>query len=144
MTQRQEGLYIGDIIQAISHIEIYTKRISQEKFCSQQMVIDAVIRNFEIIGEAAKHISKKTKSQYPEIPWRDMADMRNKVIHEYFGVDIDIVWETIEKSLPKLKRMLRKLLENKKAARELLKSIEEADEGKTVSFEKVVGRKQQK
>lgn len=109
MTLRRGELYINDIIQAIDNIEKYTEGISQERFGSQQIVIDAVIRNFEIIGEAAKHISRKTKSRHPEIPWGEMTGMRNKVIHEYFGVDIDIVWETIEKSLPKLKRALKKM-----------------------------------
>jgi len=73
------------------------------------MVIDAVVRNLEIIGEAAKNLSKETKSQYPEIPWREMADMRNKLIHEYFGVDLDIVWKTIKYRLPEVKKNLRKI-----------------------------------
>ena len=109
MTKRNENLYIRDILDSIRNIEKYAGNLSLKKFANDQLVIDAVIRNLEIIGEASKQISKITKSQHPHIPWNEMAGMRNKVIHEYFGVDIEIVWETIKSSLPALKKSIKKL-----------------------------------
>lgn len=110
MIKRGEKLYLKDMVDAINNIEKYTKWISFKQFSRDHMVVDAVVRNFEIIGEAAKHVSRETKSHYPQIPWREIAGMRDKMIHEYFGVEIDIVWETIEKSLPELRETLVKLL----------------------------------
>lgn len=75
-----------------------------------EKTVDAVVRNLEIIGEAAKNISQEFESKFPEIPWKEMISMRNKVSHEYFGVDSEILWETVTKDLPLLKEKLRKLL----------------------------------
>ena len=109
MSQRTEYLYVKDILAAIKNIEDYTKNISFKKFADNQMIIDAVVRNFEIIGEAAQKISKKTKSLAPEIPWQDVAGMRNKIIHEYFGVDLKIIWQTIQQALPVFKKAIKKI-----------------------------------
>lgn len=110
MTKRSENLYLRDIVDSIQNIEKYTKNLSSKKFSNDRLVIDAVVRNLEIIGEAAKHVSKATKSAHPDVPWKEMTGMRNKVIHEYFGVDVDIVWETVENSLPTLGKSIQKLL----------------------------------
>jgi uncharacterized protein with HEPN domain len=75
------------------------------------MVIDAVVRNFEIIGEASKHISKTLQSKYSSIPWNKVKSMRNIIVHEYFGINFDVVWKTIEKSLPDLKTEIQKVME---------------------------------
>jgi len=109
MAKREDKLYFKDILDAISKIEKYTKNLSYEEFFNNLMVIDAVVRNLEIIGEATKNLSKEIKSQYPEIPWREMADMRNKLIHEYFGIDLEIVWKTVKYRIPELKKNLRKI-----------------------------------
>ncbi|MCB9771302.1 MAG: DUF86 domain-containing protein [Candidatus Omnitrophica bacterium] len=109
MSRRSEALYIKDIADAIAHIEQYTKGISFTKFSKTPMIIDAVVRNFEIIGEAAKNLSSKTKASVPEIPWEDITGMRNKIIHEYFGVDLEIIWKTIRESLPVFKKAIAKL-----------------------------------
>jgi uncharacterized protein with HEPN domain len=106
MMKREGKLYIEDIINSIDNISGYIKGLSHEDFSKNNMVIDAVIRNLEIIGEASKNIPLEIKSLYPDIPWKEMAGMRDKVIHEYFGVDIDIVWATIIKRLPELKILL--------------------------------------
>ncbi len=109
MSLRSEELYIKDILNAIAHIEEYTKGISFLKFSKNQMIIDAVVRNFEIIGEAANKLSAKTKATAADIPWEDVTGMRNKIIHEYFGVDLQIIWQTIKESLPAFKKSISKL-----------------------------------
>ena len=73
---------------------------------------DAVLRNLEVVGEAARHITKETKKNYSEIPWRQIVDMRNKVIHEYFGVDLKILWKTVQEDIPYLEKEIKKILEN--------------------------------
>jgi uncharacterized protein with HEPN domain len=102
--KRNSGLYINDILDSIKKIETYTKGLSFKEFAHRKIVIDAVVRNLEIIGEASKNIPVKTKSLHKEIPWKEMAGMRDKITHEYFGVDLKIVWKTIKHSLPVLKK----------------------------------------
>lgn len=106
MSERNYRLYVKDILDSISKIESYTNNLSFEEFSRNSIVIDAVVRNLEIIGEAAKQIPTKVKSLNKQIPWHEMTGMRNKVIHEYFGVDLDIVWKTVKQALPNLKKML--------------------------------------
>ena len=99
-------LYIKDILDSIKNIRDYTNGLTSEEFRDRKIVIDAVVRNFEIIGEAAKNIPDNVKSLHRQIPWREMSGMRNKVIHEYFGIDLDIVWKTIQ-GLPGLESLLK-------------------------------------
>lgn len=105
--ERNSKLYIKDILDSITRIEDYTKGMSFKEFSRNKMAIDAVIRNFEVIGEASKNLPAKTKSIYKRIPWKEMAGMRDKVIHEYFGVDLKIIWKTIKDSLPDLKKAIK-------------------------------------
>lgn len=107
MTKRNNNLYIKDILDSIDKIEEYVKGLSFEDFTKNKMVIDAVVRNFEIIGEAAKNMPSEVKTKYKKIPWKEMAGMRDKTIHEYFGVDLKIIWKTIKQSLPVLKRAIK-------------------------------------
>jgi len=104
--KRNSKLYLKDILEAIQKINNYTKNLSFEEFSQNTMVVDAVIRNFEIIGEATKHIPEEIRKSYPEIPWKEMAGMRDKMIHEYFGVDLEIVWKTIKIRLPQILPLL--------------------------------------
>ncbi|MCK5493955.1 MAG: DUF86 domain-containing protein [Candidatus Omnitrophica bacterium] len=104
MTKRTDDLYLKDIADCIEKVRVYTKALTFKDFTRNELVVDAVIRNFEIIGEASKKISTKVKSLHKEIPWQEMAGFRNKMIHEYFGVDLKIVWKTIKYSLPELKK----------------------------------------
>ena len=95
----KDKLYFQHIIQAVGKIREYTKEISLEEFKNSSLVQDGTIRELEIIGEAARMISEKTKQLYPDIPWYEISGMRNRLIHEYFGVDLDAVWKTIAEDL---------------------------------------------
>lgn len=101
--------YIKDILDSINDIENFTRGMAFKKFLKDKKTVNAVIRSIEIIGEASKKIPNSLKKKYIKIPWKKMAGMRDKVIHEYFGVDLNIVWKTIEKDIPELKRKVRKL-----------------------------------
>lgn len=106
---KNDRVYLEHILEAISKIEDYTHDISIFDFGKNIMVQDAVIRNIEIIGEATKKISKPFTQSHQEIPWSEMTGMRDKLIHDYLDVDIDVVWKTVEVDLPLLKEMISKL-----------------------------------
>ena len=110
MTEKNDNLYIQDIVDSVEKIMDYTKGLSFEQFSSDQKTVDATIRNFEIIGEATKNLSDKTKSSYQDIPWKEMAGMRDKMIHDYSGVDLDIIWKTTKERLPELKKSLEEII----------------------------------
>jgi len=112
MRKRDYKLYLKDILDAIVKIEKYTGTLSFEEFSNDELVVDGVVRNFEIIGEASKNIPSKVKSHYPDIPWKEMAGMRDKMIHEYFGVDLEIVWKTVKIRLPQLKPVLQDMYDS--------------------------------
>lgn len=111
MSKRQVKLYVEDINSAIKDIASFTKDLTFQKFKRNKLVIDAVVRNLEIIGEAAKNIPKEVKDRHPEIAWRKIESMRNRIIHEYFNVDLEIVWDTIQKDLPTLKDQIKNIKE---------------------------------
>ena len=102
--------YIDHILLCISKIQKYTKDLEQTNFNKNELVQDAVIRNIEIIGEAVKKISSDLKSQYREIPWREMSGMRDKLIHDYMGVDVDVVWRTIQEDIPLIKSLFQNIV----------------------------------
>src|SRR6056297_2588291 len=104
MSERDYKLYIYDIIRSIDNILEYTEGLDENGFIKDKKTIDAVIRNFEVIGEAANKLPRDVKTQNPEVPWRDMIDFRNRITHEYFGISSGIVWQIINKELPLLKQ----------------------------------------
>jgi len=108
---KNHKLFIKDILDAIKAIEKFVKKMSLDKFMADDKTSSAVIRKFEIIGEAAKNIPESIKKKKPNIPWKEMAGMRDKLIHFYFGVDHNLVWQTIKNRLPELKKELLSLLE---------------------------------
>ncbi|MBU3925782.1 DUF86 domain-containing protein [Patescibacteria group bacterium] len=101
--------YINDIIDSIASIERFINDIDFKNFKNDEKTIYAVIRALEIIGESAKNISEDIKKKHPEIPWKNISGMRDKLIHEYFGVNKNVVWDTIKKDLPDLKEKIEKL-----------------------------------
>lgn len=110
---REEFLdYIEDIIEAMSDVMRFVESMEYDDFTEDRKTIYAVIRAIEIIGEAVKKIPDQVKADYPEIPWKEMAGMRNKLIHEYFGVDIKKVWNTVKKDIPNLKPLFDKILKD--------------------------------
>lgn len=101
--------YLLHVRDAIAQILSYTV-CGETEFQKNRQVQDAVIRNFEIIGEAVKHVSDELRNRHSEIPWKQIAGMRDEMIHEYFGVDLTIVWDTVQNDLLKLKRTIDQLL----------------------------------
>ncbi len=109
--KKDDFVYLRHILDAISRIEEYTQGITYEHFMANHLIQDGVIRQIEIIGEAAKRLSKYIKERHTQISWKDMAGMRDKLIHDYFGVDLDAVWDTVERDIPALKNRLINLIE---------------------------------
>ena len=110
MSPRGWKLRIEDILEQISDIETFLSGISKEDFAKDKKTYNAVIRSLEVIGEAAHHLPDSVKDSYRDIPWRKMKDFRNILAHEYFGVDQDIVWETIQKQIIPLKPLIDDIL----------------------------------
>lgn len=106
---KNDQVYLEHILEAISKIESFVNCLTKFDFDRNVLIQDAVIRNFEIIGEATKKISKQFTQKHSGIPWQDMAGMRDKLIHDYLDVDLDVIWRTIESDLPLLKEMLSKI-----------------------------------
>ena len=102
--------YIEDIIGAMNDAFSFVKDMEYDVFLRDKKTIYAVNRALEIIGEATKNIPASVKNRYPQIPWKKMAGMRDKVIHEYFGVDLKRVWSTVKKDIPDLKPLFEKIL----------------------------------
>ncbi len=105
MPERDERLYLDDIVQAIDRILEYTAE-GRDAFFADSRTQDAVIRNLEVIGEAIRGVSSATRAQHPAVPWKQIAGTRDRVIHGYFTVDLEIVWEIVEKELAELRRLV--------------------------------------
>jgi len=106
LPRRGWRLRVEDILDAIGRIERYVEGLTFEQFQSDEKTVDAVVRNLEVIGEAVRHLIATQESLPTGIPWTDIAGMRNILIHEYFGVDLNIIWHTIVEDLPVLRDQL--------------------------------------
>lgn len=111
---RKQSLYLSDIKNAIEAINTFTTGMSFESFKTDDKTVSAVIRKIEIIGEAAKSIKSEISVSNPGIPWSIMARMRDKLIHGYFGIDLDIIWKTVREDLPTILPMITGLCEKYK------------------------------
>ena len=108
--QKDYKVYFKDILESINKIEGYIKELDFEGFLRNELIQDAVVRNLEIIGEAVKNIPSEIKNKYPEIEWKKIAGLRDILIHQYFGVDLEIVWDVVKNKLPGLKEKVQKIL----------------------------------
>lgn len=108
--KKDPKILLFDILESIDAVEKYTKNISKDKFFNNLKTQDAVIRRIEIIGEAVKHLSVSFKNKYSNIKWKEIAGTRDVLIHNYAGVDVDLVWEIIRKDILILKKYINKIL----------------------------------
>ncbi len=108
--KKDDTVYLRHILDAIEQIEDYTREMTENEFLSRPMVRDAVVRQIEIIGEAARNVSQEFQEAHPNLPWAEMIGIRNKIVHEYFNVNFAIVWDTVQADLPTLKKAIKRLL----------------------------------
>jgi uncharacterized protein with HEPN domain len=109
MSNRPVNLLLNDIHEAMGRITRYTAGMSFESFKTDEKTIDAVVRNMEIMGEAANRLSDEFQEAHANIEWHKIVGLRNRIVHEYFGIDIDIIWEILKRDLPPLLSNLQRL-----------------------------------
>ena len=109
MSNRPVGALVGDMLDRIDRIARYTRGLDHDAFVEDEKTIDAVVRSFEVIGEAARRLPSEFKTGHSEIPWHQIAGLRNRIVHEYFDVDLGLVWEIVTTELPNLKVSLTEL-----------------------------------
>jgi len=110
MSKRTPLLFVSDVLEAIAKIERYTSGLTYEAFEANDLVVDAVVRNLEVIGEAVKHIPEELRERHTVIDWRRVIGFRNIVVHAYFEVDVEIVWMIATTRLPELRRVMEQML----------------------------------
>jgi uncharacterized protein with HEPN domain len=108
--EKGDTVYLQHVLDAISTVQEYLLGVNENQFKATRLLQDGVIRQIEIVGEAVRHVSKDIRRTYPEVPWQDIAGMRDKLIHDYFGVDIEKVWDTAQQDLPVLKEQVLGIL----------------------------------
>ena len=108
---RNYRLYLKDIFEAMSAAQVFVEGIDFEAFAGDDKTASAIVRKLEIIGEAAKNVPETIRQKYPQVPWRDMAGMRDRIIHAYFAVDYVVVWDTLKVDIPHLQPIIAQILE---------------------------------
>jgi len=107
---RDSSVYLQDILEAISKVKSYTAGMSREEFEKDSKTIDAVLRNLEVTGEAAKGIPESFREDHPEVDWRKVAGLRDVLIHNYFGISMDIIWDILQNQVERLESQIRSML----------------------------------
>jgi uncharacterized protein with HEPN domain len=110
MKKADDLILLGDILDAILRVESYTSSVSKEEFLDNLMMQDAVMHQIEIIGEASNDISEEFREKHPSLPWLQMRAIRNKIVHDYRGINLHVIWDTVRNDLPVLKAQVRNLL----------------------------------
>lgn len=113
--KKDPKILLLDVLDSIESIEKYTENIAKNKFFDTPQIQDAVVRRIEVIGEAVKGLPISFRNKHSDVPWKKIAGTRDTLIHDYSGVDIDLVWEIVEKSIPILKNQISELLKNSEA-----------------------------
>jgi uncharacterized protein with HEPN domain len=108
--KRNVALYLRDILQNMQDAEEFIQGLSYDQFTADKKTFNAVLRSIEIVGEAAKHVPESVRSKYPAIPWKEMAGMRDKVIHFYFGVNREAIWLVVKERIPSLRPLIERVL----------------------------------
>jgi uncharacterized protein with HEPN domain len=111
MSKRPVDLLLDDIFLAISRIEQYIKDLSFDVFSQEQKTVDAVVRNLEIIGEAANRLPDEFKEKYRQVEWHKIVGLRHRIIHDYFGIDLEIIWQILHKDLPEFRDTLSQIID---------------------------------
>lgn len=112
MKRRDYRDYLQDILDSVDDIESFIGGMGFEEFKKDRKTVNAVVRSVEVIGEASKRIPRSLKAKFKGVPWREMAGMRDKLIHEYFGVDVEILWKTAKDDIPPLKQVIQDMLKS--------------------------------
>jgi uncharacterized protein with HEPN domain len=114
MNQKNDFVFIEHILESIKAIEKFSKKMTKNDLLKNRLRQSAIIRELEIIGEAVKNISKPIKEKYKEVQWKEISEARDKMVHHYFGIDLEIIWEIIKIELPELKSQMLKIKSNLK------------------------------
>ncbi len=112
---RDYKVYLEDILISVEKITRFVKGISYESFITNEMLLDAVLFNLEVLGEAAKHIPEEIRKRYPTIEWRSISGLRNIIVHQYFRLNLRIIWDTVQNELPTLRRSIADILAQEEA-----------------------------
>jgi uncharacterized protein with HEPN domain len=113
MSSRTDREFLSDILESLRRADSYVAGMKYEEFLTDLKTQDAVIRTLEIVGEATKRLSQEVREQYTGIPWKNMAGVRDKLIHDYFGINFDIVWQIVNDELPSVAVQIREILAQK-------------------------------
>lgn len=115
---KEAAVFLKHILDSIALIEQFLQNMTKEDFDEDARSQEAVVRRLEVIGEAAKHVPASLREEYPSISWKDIAGMRDKLIHHYFGINLNTVWATVKEDLPKLKEEVEKIVKSETATKE--------------------------